>query len=93
MFLNETYSEPTQSELRTGGLVLLVRRLRTGDTVSEWVTLLHAMDELMFGLLNGREVVGGHIELGEVSLGTSGISGGGFAAEYNTIIQNWDKTY
>ena len=93
MFLNETYPEPTQSTYSTAGLVLLVRRLRTGDTVSEWVTLLHAMDELMFGLLNGREVVSGHVETGEVSLGTSGVSGGGFAAEYSAIIPNWDKTY
>lgn len=79
----ETYPEPTQSEFRTGGLVLLVKTLRTGDTISEWMTPFFAVDELMFGSLNGSEVASGHIEWGEVSSGTLASSGGGFAAVWD----------
>ncbi len=42
-----------------------------------------ALTEVFFGRANGGEVVSAHIDLNGVSLGTTGISGGGFAGAWD----------
>lgn len=81
----ETYPEPTQSEIRTAGMVLIVRTLANGDTLEEWLVPLNAISEAMFGSLNGREVVSSRVVLGDVSVGTSGISGSAMCVEWSTV--------
>lgn len=80
----ETYDEPSDSMIRTGGLVLLTRTLRTGDSTSAWLTPLMALDSL-FSDLNGAEVVSSHIEWGSVSSSTMDVSGSAMCVEWSTI--------
>ena len=67
----------------------LIRTLANGDLTEEWMTPFWAVDEALFSVLNGKEVTSSHILWGEVSSGTSGISGSGLAAEYSMIIPSW----
>ena len=83
--IEETYPEPTDSAVRTGGLVKLVRTLWNGDVTEEWLLPLNAISEQLFGSVNGSEVRSSHISLGEVSLGTSDISGSGMCVEWSSI--------
>ena len=79
----------TPTESNPLGLVEVVRVLRSGDTISEWMTILCAVDEVFFGIFNGDEVVSAHICYGEASGGTIALSGSALCAEYSHIAHYW----
>lgn len=71
------------------GLVNLVRTLKNGDTTSEWMTVLAAIDKALFSPLNGKEVVSAHVSYEKVSGGTIGLSGSALCAEYHNLVPHW----
>ena len=90
MNIIETFDPPTESQIRTAGLVLVIKTLWDGDTVEGWLNPLAAVDDVLFSPENGSVARSARIVWGNVSPGNLDASGGGLSVEWSTLRKPYD---